>query len=224
MSNKLPQMECDAMSLANMRVLLLDDHALFRKGLLMVLKQDAGVRWEFKEASSVNEGLEVMRAGFVPHLVLLDIQLPAINGLDGFRLLRKACPSARIAMLSALTDRQTSSEALVRGADGFISKTTLAGELFSIVCLLLRGERYFEGVDGAMSSAYTTGKRASALTPRQMEVLSLVAQGDANKVIARKMALSENTVRVHMGALFDYFGCNSRSQVVFLARERGVLV
>ncbi len=198
--------------------MLVDDHALFRTGLRLILAQNPRVNPDVLEAGSIADALLMLRQPIHPDLLLLDVMMPGISGLDGLRLLRQACPRMRIAVLSAAAPH-TEHEALARGADGFISKSAETDEIHHAVHLLLDGSRYFPTLDRQAVASVTP----SGLTSRQLEVLALMAEGGSNKVIAHKLNVSENTVRVHVSAILDHFGVNTRMEAMFAARKHGVI-
>lgn len=206
-------------------VLLVDDHVLFRSGMHLLLSRHPQLRLAIAEASSVADALQCLRQSAGPDLILLDIHLPGLNGLEGLRLLRKEAPYSRIAMLSGRVERAVIEDALSRGADGFLRKDAEPDEAHQAVLALLQGQRHFPMLDvGRVHHVADVGAgRANVLTPRQMEVLGLLAQGMVNKVIARRLGLSENTVRVHVSALLSLLGCNTRLEAVHEARRRGWL-
>ncbi|HET7835677.1 MAG TPA: response regulator transcription factor [Variovorax sp.] len=199
------------------RILLIDDHALFRCGLRMVLA--SGIpELEVAEASSLEEGL---RAGMDdPALVLLDIQLHGLNGLEGIALVKRKWPEAVVVILSSDAGPHNVRMALERGAAAFVSKADTADNILAVIEQLRRGEPA-----GAAAQA-TAGEGAGSpqlLTPRQFEVLDLLCQGLPNKVIGRRLGLSENTVRGHVQAVLAALQVSSRSEAGFAARRRGLV-
>ena len=155
-----------------------------------------------------------------PDLVLLDIQLPGMSGLDGLRLLRQACPRARIVLVSASVAPDAIHEARARGADGFLPKSASAEDILEAISCALSGQPCFPINSG--NSATTRGPDTPSLTARQLDVLSLLCTGKPNKVIARDLGLSENTVRVHVAAIFAQLGVNSRSAALLAAQRLGL--
>jgi len=204
------------------QVMLVDDHALFRTGLRLIMAQNPRVSPDVLEAGSIPDALALLRQQPCPDLLLLDVVMPGVNGLDGLRLLRQACPQTRIAVLSAIADISMEKEALARGADGFVSKSADAEEIHRALDDLLDGRCHFPRLDNLMHLPNTSTTKLQ-LTARQLEVLSLMAEGGSNKVIARKLDLSENTVRVHVAAILDHFGVSTRMEAMFAARNQGVI-
>ena len=201
-------------------LLLVDDHTLFRTGLRLIV-QDHPLVSTIAEAGSITEAcaLPVHEVD----LVLLDIQLPTINGLDGMRLVRQACPQARIVLVSASTAPDAVHEARARGADGFLPKSASGEDILDAITCALAGRPCFpEG--SSTSTAPLRPAGAPTLTSRQLDVLTLLCAGKPNKVIARDLGLSENTVRVHVAAIFGQLGVNSRSAALLAAQRTGLVM
>ena len=199
------------------RILLIDDHVLFRCGLRMVLA--SGIpELEVAEAGSLEEGL---RAGMEsPALVLLDIQLQGLNGLEGIALVKRKWPEAVVVILSSDAAPHNVRMALERGAAAFVSKADSADNILALIERLRRGEP----ASAAHQPAGAEGLAApQLLTPRQFEVLDLLCQGLPNKVIGRRLGLSENTVRGHVQAVLAALQVSSRSEAGFAARRRGLV-
>ena len=202
----------------NARLLLVDDHTLFRTGLRLIVQDHPAVD-AIAEAGSIADACALQATQ--TDLVLLDIQMPTMNGLDGLRLLRQACPKARIVLVSASTAPDAVHEARVRGADGFLPKSASAQDILNAITCALSGQPCFPSHSGN-SSTTPRGPHAPALTARQLDVLALLCTGKPNKVIARDLGLSENTVRVHVAAIFAQLGVNSRSAALLAAQRLGL--
>lgn len=204
-------------------LLLVDDHTLFRTGLRLIVQDHPSVG-RIAEAGSVAEAcaLQLLDA----RLILLDIQLPAMSGLDGLRLLRRACPQARIVLVSASMAPDAVHEARVRGADGFLPKSASGDDILQAITLALAGRSCFPVSNSHFAALQPSSEDVAptpVLTARQLEVLGLLCLGKPNKVIARELDLSENTVRVHVAAIFSQLGVNSRSTALLMAQRLGLL-
>jgi len=208
------------------RILLVDDHSLFRCGLRMVLSA-AIPDLEVSEAASLEEA---MHSPIEPALVLLDIQLHGLNGLEGIALVRRKWPQAPVIMLSSDVSPQKVRLAMERGAAAFVSKADPADRILAVISQVRRGLPPGSDSFPAQSAAADAGgggagagEQAPLLTPRQSEVLDLMCQGLSNKVIGRRLNLSENTVRGHVQAVLAALQVSSRSEAGFAARQRGIV-
>jgi DNA-binding NarL/FixJ family response regulator len=204
------------------RILLIDDHAMFRSGLRMVLNASLPDAEVF-EAGTLNEAMrdapDLLDA--VLDIILLDIKLPGLNGVDGIALLKRKWPQVPVLMLSSQDEPETVRLALARGAAGFISKADTADNIIALLKRILRGE-----LAAQVAQTRDDGDVGGALlhlTPRQCEVLDLLCQGMSNKLIARQLTLSEHTVRGHVQAILGFLQVSSRSEAAFAARRRGLV-
>jgi DNA-binding NarL/FixJ family response regulator len=202
----------------NIRILLIDDHAMFRSGLRMVLNGSLP-QAVINEAGSLNEAMQLTVEQ--PDAVLLDIKLPGLNGVDGIALIRRRWPLVPVIMLSSQDEPETVRMALARGASCFISKAETADRIVSLLESVVRGE-IIAPLDQASHGADTSGTLLH-LTPRQCEVLDLLCKGLSNKLIARQLDLSENTVRGHVQAILGFLQVSSRTEAAFAARNRGLV-
>jgi DNA-binding NarL/FixJ family response regulator len=202
------------------RILLIDDHALFRCGLRMVLA--AGIPGvEVEEAASLEEAMQGTLAS--PALVLLDIQLHGLNGIEGIALVKRKWPGAAVVMLSSQTEPQTMALARQRGATTFVSKAATADTILSVIDQVRRGLLGASAASPTLPLSELCDADVQRLTPRQSEVLDLLCQGLSNKVIGRRLNLSENTVRGHVQAVLAALQVSSRSEAGFAARQRGLV-
>jgi len=201
------------------KILLIDDHAMFRCGLRMVLS--SGIPdVEVAEAGSLEEAMKTGMAD--PGLVLLDIQLHGLNGLEGIALVRRKWPEAPVVILSSDATPQSVRLALDRGAAAFVSKAETADNILAVIEKLRRGQEIEKPMQADARPAEGDQPR-QLLTPRQFEVLDLLCQGLSNKVIGRRLSLSENTVRGHVQAVLAALEVSSRSEAGFEARRRGLV-
>jgi DNA-binding NarL/FixJ family response regulator len=198
------------------RILLIDDHAMFRTGLHMVL--NSGIEnAEFFEANSLAEALSSPLATI--DIILLDLILkgPAgQNGMDGITLLKQKWPNTPIVVVTSQDDQESARLALTLGAAAFISKAETAEKIIALTKLLLQ-----DPATVISSTSSNSGERR--LTPRQHEVLNLLHKGLSNKLIAQQLTLSDNTVRRHVQDILEFFGVISRAEAVFAARRKGLV-
>jgi len=202
--------------MSSLRILLIDDHAMFRSGMSMVLQSAMG-NVEIVEAGSLDEA--VLRCVDTPAVILLDIQLQGLNGLECIAILQRRWPRTPIVMLSSYAEPSTVNAALARGATTFVSKADTAAAIVSVIERVLKRELPV-AVPGAYRQTIDDGPR---LTPRQCEVLNLLCQGLPNKVIGKRLDLSENTVRGHVQALLNFLQVSSRTEAAFEARRRSLV-
>ena len=194
-------------------VLIIDDHALFRSGVAALLS--IGLHnAEIREAGSLEEALAYR--GISPSILILDVQLHGISGLQGMASLRRKWPHARILVVSAFDTPDIIADALALGAESFLAKTERPDRMISTL------RRMLDGPPGKPSARPPDNARPS-LTPRQTEVLDLVCQGLSNKMIGRRLGLSEHTVRGHVQALLASLGAATRTEAAFAARRLGLI-
>lgn len=200
-------------------ILLVDDHALFRSGMRLVL-QSYLPHVEVLEAASLEQAVR----GRIepPALVLLDIQLQGVNGLEGIGLLKQRWPKVPLIILSSDLDPATARLALQRGAAAFVSKADTAEKIIQVIYRTLAGHLPVPAGATPHSSA-SEGDAKPRLTPRQCEVLDLLCEGLSNKLIARRLELSEFTVRGHVQSVFVLLQVSSRAQATFAARRIGLV-
>ena len=194
-------------------ILLIDDHAMFRTGLAMLVTMAIDDARTF-QSGSVHEAVSTAPNDI--HVVLLDIKLNGSSGLEGIALVKRQWPAAPVLMLSSQDEPETARLAMARGASAFVSKAEAAEKIIAVIKQVLSGE-----LTGAATPRSNAGERH--LTPRQREVLELLHQGLSNKLIARKLALSDNTVRRHVQDILEYFQVVNRSEAVFAARQQALV-
>jgi len=204
------------------RVLLVDDHALVRSGLRVLLEQLAAVE-VVAEAGNGREAIRVVDE-VKPDLVIMDIQMPELNGLEALERIKKSSPHTRLIMLSMHTDPQSVRQALARGADGYLVKAAAQEELEFAVRAALRGDSYLS--PAVTRSALITndpGSESGPLTSRQREILQLVVEGNSTKSIARKLDLSVKTVEAHRSQLMTRLGIRNLPGLVRYAMRMGII-
>lgn len=203
-------------------VLLVEDHTLFREGMRLMLGSSPLVRARILEAGNLADALALADA---VDLVLLDIGLPGVGGLDGLLGLRQRWPQAVIVMLSAHDRPELVREALSKGASGFVSKTAQPVHICQEVRRWLNQQQGTDApvLPGVPEAAGGAAPDEEVLTPRQYDVLKLLAQGLSNKAIAYQMNLSENTIRNHVVAILRLFNAQTRTGAVVAAQRRGLI-
>ncbi|HYT86582.1 MAG TPA: response regulator transcription factor [Burkholderiales bacterium] len=208
-----------------MKILIADDHALFREGLRHVLLQfGAGVT--VIEAPNCEQALSLSALNPDLDLALLDLKMPGMDGFEAMSLLLERSPALPIVVLSSSEDPADMRRALEAGAMGFISKSETAQVILSALRLVLSGGIYVPPAlvrESAIRAQSHASAASSRLTPRQLGVLSLVVQGKSNKMIARELDLSEATVKVHVSAIMKALNAVNRTQVAMTAKKLGLI-
>lgn len=211
----------------NLRILLVDDHAMVRAGLAQLLSQLPEVE-VIGEAGDGVEALELTRS-LQPDLVLMDIAMPKLNGLDACAALRKAQPDLRVVMLSMHREPQYVRKALQSGAMGYLLKDAAPAELAQALLAVRMGQTYLSpAVSQALLSDAVHGLRTPATAPpeitaRQREVLTLVAQGLSTKEVALRLNLSAKTVDTHRTNLMNLLGIHDLAGLVRYAVRNGLV-
>lgn len=203
----------------NKSILLIDDHAMFRSGMrLLLLAGMANV--QVMEASSLEQALHLTLQ--TPDVILLDIQLQGVNGLQGMGMVKRQWPEVPVVMLSSVNDADTVRLCMERGAVAFVSKADTDKKIIRIIEQLFSTPLPDEGVPPPARDELRT-LLTPQLTPRQCEVLDLLCEGLSNRAIAERMQVSEYTVRGHVQHLLTVLGVNSRAAALFKARKLGLI-
>ncbi|MBS4773697.1 MAG: response regulator transcription factor [Proteobacteria bacterium] len=208
-----------------MKILIADDHALFRDGLSMNLEKLAP-HAVISQAANFTQALKIAAAEPKLNLIIIDLDMPDMKWEDGLRELQKAAPNSRIVIISASDENKNVKKALELGVSGYISKRMDTKLLNSALKLIIDGGTYLPpSVMEAGNSVENLGRRTNGkhLTARQSEVLSYVAEGMSNKQIAYEMGVSEATVKLHINALLRAVGATNRTQAVVIAQKMGII-
>lgn len=211
----------------SVRIVLADDHALFRDGVASLLKSRG---YEVVgEASDGVEAVEIVRR-LVPDLVLMDIRMPRLDGLAATRILTAERVPTRVVILTVSDDQENLFEAIKSGAAGYILKSTDTAAFFAHVEAAAAGDapisRPLAGkilAEFARQLAEADDGAAGRLTERERQVLSLVSEGLTNRSIAAQLSLSENTVKYHLKNILQKLHLRNRAQAVAYALESGLL-
>ncbi len=196
-----------------MRILIIDDHALFRAGMaLLLLRLDPAV--EVVEVGSVEEAFALL-APTPFQLVLLDLKLQGMQGLDSLSVMPQHFPGAAVVVLSGRESPQAMSEARAKGACAYLVKAMSADAMLDAL------RRVFDG-DSHFLMTVPAEAPETRLTPRQRDILKLLCKGLANKEIAFQLGMSDNTVRTHLMLVFRLLGVRSRTAAASAARQMGL--
>lgn len=212
-----------------MKILSVDDHPLFREAVKGVLQQLSPDHTQIIEASSCEEAIEMCQTHLDLDLIILDFELPGMDGLSGLRLLRDCQPATPIVMISATEERSTIMQALEQGAKGFIPKSSTSEVMLNALKLVLSGAVYIPiavmEVPGSQNHQQKPVNQGNFnLTPKQMDVLQILAKGKTNREIALHLGMAENTVRVHVRAILSFLGVSNRTEAGYAASKSGLLV
>lgn len=210
------------------RVLLAEDHAIVRKGLRALLENQPG----FSVVAEAEDGRQAVRIAekFRPDVVLMDFSMPLLNGLEATRQIRERVPSASVLVLTRHTNQEYVGRILEAGASGYLVKRSAPDELLTAIRAVYGGETY---LDPSISPARVQNKLRTTfdphedpydkLTPRQREVLQLIAEGHPNREIAAMLHLSVKTVENHRAALMETLGLHSTAELTQFAIRKGII-
>ncbi|MFI8963302.1 response regulator [Streptomyces sp. NPDC053493] len=214
-----------------MRVVIADDEPLIRAGIRMILTSDPQIE-VVAEAVNGREAVDLARA-HAADVVLLDIQMPVLDGLSALPELRRAAPSTRVIVLTTFGERENVLRALEHGGAGFLLKDTAPAELIGAVRAAAAGDAYLSpaatrhvveqlasGREAAR--AEQARSRLTALSEREREVLALLGEGLSNADAGRRLHMSEATVKTYVSRILAKLGCENRVQAALLARDAGL--
>jgi two-component system, NarL family, nitrate/nitrite response regulator NarL len=216
---------------AVVRVLIADDHPIYRIGLRRLLEADQGFA-VLAEATDGREAIDLTRA-HRPDVLLLDVAMPTVSGLDALLALGNECSRTRIVLLTAAIEPQDALRALRLGASGVLLKTSAADQIFKCIRTVVAGHYWIGGdafqslveslAKGPSAVATDTAPRLFGLTTRELEVITLVSTGASNRDIARQLGLSEETVKHHLSKIFDKTGQSTRVELALFATHAGLV-
>lgn len=209
------------------RVLLVDDHTLFRSGVKSLLQRHS----EFEVVDEAGDGLEGLKRAksLQPDVVLLDLHMPGVSGLEALRLIAEEVPDTNVLMLTVSEDADDLLETLRSGATGYLLKNIETEALLDAVRRAAQGESVVSPqmtaklIQGVRSQQKTTppAVEKEKLSPREREILGFLAHGESNKEIARALDLAESTVKIHVQNIFKKLNLTSRVQAAVYAVEHG---
>jgi two-component system nitrate/nitrite response regulator NarL len=213
-----------------LRILLADDHVLFRKGIASLIAH----RLDMQVVSEARDGLEAIERAraTIPDIVLMDIHMPRCSGLEAIPHILHDCPSTRIVMLTVSDDDQDLFTAIKSGAYGYLLKDIEPHQLFEMLEGVRRGEAPIAGVMAAkmlnefrqhVGNGKANAQTPDELTSREVEVLTLVASGATNREIAVALSVTENTVKMHLRNILDKLHLQNRIQAAAYAVRQGLV-
>lgn len=214
------------------RVLIVDDQALFREGLEILLSVHPDIQ-VVGQASNGKEAVE-LALKLQPDIVLMDMQMPVLNGAGATRRLKDFLPGCRVIALTTFDDRETIFDALRSGATGYLLKDLGSAQLADAIRLTARGDSILEPsvaakvvAEFSRASAWGTGTRPTILneplSDREIEVLRLVSQGLSNREIATKLFISPGTAKTHIHNVCGKLGAQNRTEAAIRAKELGLV-
>jgi len=200
------------------RILLADDHPLLRDGVAGLMADQPDMEL-VAEASNGRETIDQFRK-HRPDIILLDLQMPEINGIEAILAIRAESPDARIIVLTTYTGDVQILRALKAGAQAYLLKSTLRRELLDTIRAVHKGQRRIPPEVAAKIAEHAAD---DLLTSREIEVLRLIAAGKANKLVASDLAITEETVKGHVKSILSKLGATDRTHAVTIALKRGII-
>lgn len=204
------------------RVLVVDDHPVVRHGLIAILRYEQDI----EVVGDAADGVEAVRLILErrPDVVLLDLRLPQLSGIEVMRQVRAQAPLVRFLVLTTYDTDEYIAPALAAGAQGYLLKDATPDELARAVRALVQGGAALEpGVAARLLERMSETERGEELSGRELEVLRRLVAGASNKAIAVQLNLSENTVKSHISHIFSKLGVQSRAEAVGVALQRGLV-
>jgi two-component system, NarL family, response regulator len=205
------------MSDTNIRVLIADDHPVVRSGLVMIIQYATGVE-AVAEACTGLEAVELFRQ-HQPDVVLMDLKMPEMGGVDAIATIRQEFPNARIIVLTTYDGDEDIYRGLSAGARGYLLKNVTRQELVEAIQRVHAGQKYIPAEVGARLSERMSSPQ---LTERERQVLLLITEGKNNQEIAESLKVSEGTIKFHVNGILRKLGVSDRTQAVLVALKRGI--
>jgi DNA-binding NarL/FixJ family response regulator len=207
------------------RILLADDHPVVRDGLVMMLETQP----DFKVVGAASDGLEVLAMGqaLQPDVLLLDLEMPNLDGLQTLERIKQHCPEVRVIVFTAFDTDERIVQAVRAGAKGYLLKGAPRGELFNAIRVVAEGGSLLQPVIASKLMSHISQQQneepVEKLTEREMDVLNLLGQGLQNKEIAAQLVITERTVKFHISQILGKLGAGNRTEAVTIALQRGLI-
>lgn len=205
-------------SSSRIRILVVDDHPMLRGGVAAMVATES----DMELAGEAADGIDAVAAfeQLRPDIVLLDLQMPRMNGLEVLGALRRLDPMSRIIVLTTYDGDVQALRALKAGASGYLLKTSLRKELIDAIRAVHAGRRYILAEVAHEIALHAT---EDSLSQREINILEQVAKGQSNKAVARAFNLSEDTIKAHLRSIFSKLDVGDRTEAVTVALKRGIL-
>jgi DNA-binding NarL/FixJ family response regulator len=200
------------------RILLADDHPVLRGGVQALASDERDMQF-VAEASSGQEAIAKFRE-YRPDIVLMDLQMPDMNGIDAMIEIRNGFPDARVIILTTYAGDVQISRALKAGARGYLLKSSLRNELLDTIRAVHAGQKR---ISPDLATQVADHIADDSLTAREIDVLKLIAAGNANKLVADKLSITEETVKGHVKSILSKLGANDRTHAVTIGLKRGII-
>jgi DNA-binding NarL/FixJ family response regulator len=205
-------------SVTKISVLVVDDHPMFREGVVSVLETEDDME-PVGEAQDGAQAVEMFKR-LRPDVVLMDLQMPGLDGVRAITAIRAEAPDARIVVLTTYSGDVQALRALKAGASGYLLKSSVRRELINTVRAVHAGRRHLHPEVAHEIAVNAIGE---PLSDREIDVLERVSKGQANKEIARALSLSEDTIKAHMRSIFNKLDVSDRTQAVTVGHRRGII-
>jgi NarL family two-component system response regulator LiaR len=207
------------------RLLVADDHPVVRDGLVAML----GTQPDFLVVGEASNGVQAVELAerLRPDVILLDLAMPEIDGVEAIRRIREKCPDARVLVFTAFDTDERIVGAVEAGARGYLLNGVPRGEIFNAIRVISQGGSLLQPIVASKLlqhlSAHADDSGAESLTAREMDVLQLLAQGKTNKEIAAALVITERTVKFHISSILGKLGAGNRTEAVTIAAQRGLV-
>jgi DNA-binding NarL/FixJ family response regulator len=200
------------------RILTADDHALLREGIAALLSAEPDMEL-VAQASTGREAIEQFRR-HMPDVALMDLQMPDLGGIEAIIAIRAEFPGARIIVLTTYSGDVQVARALKAGARGYLLKGNVHSDLLQTIRSVHAGQKRVQSEVASELAMHTADDQ---LTGRELEILNLIARGNANKQIASHLSIREDTVKSHVGNILEKLGANDRTHAVTIGLKRGII-
>jgi NarL family two-component system response regulator LiaR len=206
---------------SQIRIVMVDDHAQMHRTVQMILGATADIKL-VGQASNGEEGITLCEQ-YTPDVVLMDVVMPVMDGIEATKVLHEQFPTIKILVLSSFQDHESVYAMLRNGAVGYLTKSSLAEDLAETIRATFQGRMVFSGEVGVHLVSSPQPVANYHLTDRELEVLVLLAEGLTNQQSAQKLSISQSTLKYHMNNIFQKLGVQTRSEALVLAAKNNLI-